>query len=214
MWHQDPDVSDALATLKQRLSREALNEPESRRNLMDAARSLSNHLETPGEYVQRVAYLDSLFEWFPKHPTNHEAFMLWMTAQREGRDRWLDIFPFTERIADGFRNDPEAVMLVDVEGGIGHEIQAIKQYYPSLPGRFILQDTPETLKRALAVESMEYNFFTEQPVTDRFQNDVRSGAEERSGGQWRSMLDEAGFRVVKIWTRAQEAESTIEAELM
>ena len=108
-----------------------------------------------------------LFDWFPKHPRNHHAFMLWMTAQHEGRERWLDFFPFTEHIADGFRNEPEAVMLVDVGGGIGHDIQAIKQCYPSLPGRFILQDTPGTLKRALSVnsmESMEYDFFTKQPI--------------------------------------------------
>ena len=59
-------------------------------------------------------------------------------------------------------------MLIDIGGGVGHEIQAIKQYYPSLPGRLILQDTPETIKRALPIEgmeTMEYDFFTKQPVT-------------------------------------------------
>ena len=39
------------------------------------------------------------------------------------------------------------------------------------------------------------------------------GAEERSEGQWGDMLEQAGFKIVKIWTRAQEAESIIEAEL-
>ena len=39
------------------------------------------------------------------------------------------------------------------------------------------------------------------------------GAEERSEGQWRDMLDQAGLKVVKIWTSAQETESIIEAEL-
>lgn len=306
-WQQDRDVSESLAALKHRLAEEALNEPDGRRKLLAAARSLTNSLETPGESVQRLAYLvrnypfstlsltdnhpkplqtvvlqiginldlfnilhrssqplttqelaekvsadpallqrilrflaaipaikevgpgrftannltktltipglaagvihnmitvnpawaalpaflertkyqnpsdgancpfqpahntpETLFEWFPKHPTNHEAFMLWMTAQREGRDRWLDFFPFPERVGDGFQGgDSQAVMLVDIGGGIGHEVQAIKQYYPSLPGRFILQDTPETLKKALPVpsmETMEHDFFTKQPV--------------------------------------------------
>lgn len=39
------------------------------------------------------------------------------------------------------------------------------------------------------------------------------GAEERSESQWRDMLDRAGLTITKIWTRAQEAESIIEAEL-
>ncbi|KAI4095372.1 MAG: hypothetical protein LQ344_001670 [Seirophora lacunosa] len=397
-WQQELDVSESLTALKRQLSEEALNEPDGRQKLLAAARSLSHSLETPGESVQRLAYLplqtvllqvginldlfnildrsrepvttralaeqtgadpallqrilrflaaipaikevgpslftankltktltvpplaagfihnmitvnptwaalpaflektkyqnpsdgancpfqpghntpETIFEWFPKHPVNHEAFMLWMTGQREGRDRWLDFFPFPERIADGFHNDdPQAVMLVDIGGGVGHEVQAIKHYYPSLPGRFILQDTPETLKRALSVvsmETMEYDFFTEQPVTVP-QKGARSyylrnilhdwplpqcvrilkhvaaamtpgyskvllnelvipdqgadivglqidftmmcglGAEERSAGQWHDMLDRAGLKVTRIWTRAQEAESIIEAEL-
>ncbi|KAI4285844.1 MAG: hypothetical protein L6R35_004568 [Caloplaca aegaea] len=393
-WQQDRDVSESLAALKHRLAEEALNEPDGRRKLLAAARSLTNSLETPGESVQRLAYLplqtvllqiginldlfnilhrsnqplttqelaekvsadpallqrilrflaaipaikevgpglftannltktltipglaagvihnmitvnpawaalpaflertkyqnpsdgancplqpahntsETLFEWFPNHPTHHEAFMLWMTAQREGRDRWLDFFPFPERVGDGFQgDDSQAVMLVDIGGGIGHEVQAIKQYYPSLPGRFILQDTPETLKKALPVpsmETMEYDFFTKQPVAgarayylrnvlhdwpltqcvsilknvatamtpgyskvvlnelvipdhgaDIFgaQSDFTMlsvvGSEERSESQWRDMLDQAGLRITKIWTRAQEAESIIEAEL-
>ncbi|KAL8902670.1 MAG: hypothetical protein Q9207_004472 [Kuettlingeria erythrocarpa] len=386
-------MSESLTILKKRLSDEAMNGPNGRRKLMEAARRLANAIETPGESIQRLAYLplhtvvlqiginldlfklleqssnplsiqaiadqtgaepallqrilrflaaipavkevgpgrftansltralthpglaagvihnmltvnpawaalpsfldktryrnpsdvancpfqaghntsESLFEWFPKHPTAHNAFMLWMTGQREGRDRWLDFFPFTDRVADGFRDEPEAVMPVDIGGGIGHEIQAIKQYYPSLPGRFILQDTPETLKQALAVESMEtmeYNFFTRQMVTGARTYYLRNilhdwptvesisilknvaaamtpgysklllnefvipdqgadivgaqvdftmmcalGAEERSEKQWRQMLEEAGLRIVKVWTRAQEAESIIEAEL-
>ncbi|KAL9015591.1 MAG: hypothetical protein Q9185_007021 [Variospora sp. 1 TL-2023] len=393
-WQQDRDVSESLAALKHRLAEEALNEPDGRRKLIAAARSLTNSLETPGESVQRLSYLpvqtvvlqiginldlfnilhrssqpwttqeladkvsadpallqrilrflaaipaikevgpglftannltktlsiprlaagvihnmitvnpvwaalpaflertkyqnpsggtncafqpafntpETLFEWFPTHPTHHDAFMLWMTGQREGRDRWLDFFPFPERVGDGFQgDDSQAVMLVDIGGGIGHEIQAIKQYYPSLPGRFILQDTPETLKKALSVpsmETMEYDFFTKQPVAGArayylrnvlhdwpltqcvsilkniaaamtpgyskvllnelvmpdqgadivgLQSDITMlslvGSEERSESQWRDMLDQAGLNIAKIWTRAQEAESIVEAEL-
>lgn len=39
------------------------------------------------------------------------------------------------------------------------------------------------------------------------------GSEERSEGQWRQMLEEAGLMIVKVWTGSQEAESIIEAEL-
>ncbi|KAL8645820.1 MAG: hypothetical protein Q9226_007126 [Calogaya cf. arnoldii] len=216
---------------------------------------------------------DGIFEWFPKNPTAHKEFMLWMTGQREGRGSWLDFFLFDERIADGFRkDDPDAVMLVDIGGGIGHEIRAIKDHYPSLHGRFILQDTPKTLEQALTVpsmEAMEYDFFTKQPVIGARTYYLRNvlhdwpyaqsisilkniaaamtpgysklllnefvipdqgagivgtmvdftmmsvvGSEERSEGQWRRMIEDAGLRVVRVWTGNEEEESVIEVELV
>ena len=62
-WQQEPDVSDSLAVLKQGLSEEALNGPDGRRKLLEATRSLSSVLETPGESVQRLAYLVRFCPW-------------------------------------------------------------------------------------------------------------------------------------------------------
>lgn len=110
---------------------------------------------------------DSLFEWFPKHPEPLNNFNLWMTGQREGRVGWLDFFPFEERIARGFKQGDEAVMLVDVGGARGHEVEAIKKKHPGLPGRFVLQDMPATIEQALPVPGKEpvvHDFFTEQPI--------------------------------------------------
>jgi demethylsterigmatocystin 6-O-methyltransferase len=110
---------------------------------------------------------DSLFEWFPKHPDYLNNFNLYMTGQRDGRANWLDFFPFEEQLVKGFKGGNDAVMLVDVGGARGHEVENIKTRYPHLPGRFILQDLPETAKQALDVKGMEvieYDFFTPQPI--------------------------------------------------
>lgn len=110
---------------------------------------------------------DDLFEWFPKHPEYLNNFNLWMTGQREGRVYWLDFFPFEERVSRGFKEDDGAIMLIDVGGARGHEVQAIKKKHPSLPGRFILQDLPHTVEQALPVvgmEAVEHDFFTPQPI--------------------------------------------------
>lgn len=67
----------------------------------------------------------------------------------------------------GFRNEDSAVMLVDIGGGYGHEIQEIKKRYPAIPGRMILQDLPETISHVTAApgtEAMAYNFFTPQLI--------------------------------------------------
>ena len=58
-------------------------------------------------------------------------------------------------------------MLVDVRGGVGHGVQAIKEKNPAIPGRFVLQGVPSTIKQARLVpgmEAMDHDFFTPQPV--------------------------------------------------
>ena len=116
---------------------------------------------------------DSIFEWFSKHPEPLNNFNLWMTGQRDGRVGWLDFFPFEERITRDFQRGDGAVMLVDVGGALGHEVLAIKKKYPSLPGRFVLQDLPATIEQALPVPGMEavvHDFFTEQPIKGQYLN--------------------------------------------
>ena len=113
---------------------------------------------------------DSLFEWFPKHPEQLNDFNLWMTVQRDGRTNWLDFFPFEERVAKDFIGVDNAVMLVDVGGACGHEIEAIKKRHPTLPGRFVLQDLADTIKHALPVPGMDaiaHDFLTAQPIKGR-----------------------------------------------
>lgn len=53
------------------------------------------------------------------------------------------------------QKDDGAVLLVDVGGARGHEIEAIKKRYPNLPGRFLIQDLPNTIEQALQVPGME-----------------------------------------------------------
>ena len=60
-----------------------------------------------------------------------------------------------------------AFMLIDVGGGRGHEVDAIKKRHPNLPGRFLLQDLPDMIAQALPVPGMEavaHNFLTTQPI--------------------------------------------------
>lgn len=116
---------------------------------------------------------EPLWEWFPSHPEYHESFNLWMSGQREGRANWLDFFPLEQRLSKGFNMINDEVMLVDVGGGFGHEIQAIKEKFPHVPGRMILQDLPSTIAKALSVKGMEtmaYDFFTPQPIKGMFRS--------------------------------------------
>lgn len=110
---------------------------------------------------------DLAFEYLPKHPEFLNNFNMWMTGQREGRANWLDFFPFEEQILTGFEGGDSAVMLVDIGGARGHEMKAIKEKYPHLPGKLVLQDQPNTVAQALPVprmQAMAHDFFTPQPI--------------------------------------------------
>ena len=89
---------------------------------------------------------EKFFEWVPKHPEVLESFQQWMVAQREGHTPWLDFFPFEERLIQNFDGEGLSdVLLVDVGGGMGHEIMEIQERYPEFPGRMVLQDLPSTI---------------------------------------------------------------------
>ncbi|TGO76674.1 hypothetical protein BELL_0143g00150 [Botrytis elliptica] len=105
-----------------------------------------------------------LFEWFQQNPEKLGFFMEWMTAQREGMDIWLDLFPFEEYVKD---LDPAQVMFVDVGGGIGHKCLELKTRFPALKGEVILEDLPITLKHALSIDGVKalpQDFFTPQQI--------------------------------------------------
>ena len=110
---------------------------------------------------------ETLFEWFPKHPEYLQTFNIWMTGQRDGRPGWLEFFPFEERVSKGFQDNGDSVVLVDIGGAFGHEVETIKAKHPKVEGRFILQDLPDTIKQAKKIPGMEvmpHDFFTPEPV--------------------------------------------------
>lgn len=96
-----------------------------------------------------------------------------MGGYRQGRPSWMDtdFFPVRERLVKGARNDPDAVLLVDVGGNVGHDLAEFRQKHGSAVGRVVLQDLPPVLGQIEAldasIERMPHDFFTEQPVKGR-----------------------------------------------
>ena len=110
---------------------------------------------------------ESAFDFLIKNANFLKLFNSYMTSQRQGRQSWLKFFPLEQEMVMGFCNEKNAVMFVDIGGGYGHEIHEIKNRYPELPGRMVLQDLPETISQVTAapdIEAIAYNFFTPQPI--------------------------------------------------
>ena len=87
-----------------------------------------------------------------------------MTAQRAGLPIWLDVYPF-EELTKGVT--PETPLFIDVGGGVGHQCLALKERFPDVQGRVVLQDRPEVIEHSLPIEGVEkepYDFWTPEPI--------------------------------------------------
>lgn len=89
---------------------------------------------------------DPPFEWLRKNPQQSDVFFTWMRTQRDGLPCFMDAFDFQQELAQG--SDPSTILFVDVGGGWGHQCVALKQRYPEMTGRIVLQDQPSIIAQA------------------------------------------------------------------
>ena len=101
-----------------------------------------------------------------RHSEYSTPFQRYMTSFDEGRDTWMDYFPVQKKLGDGANEDKDAIMFVDIGGGMGHVAAALHKRFPNLPGRFILQDLPSVVSEANneGIEVVAYDFFQPQPA--------------------------------------------------
>ncbi|KAH9905020.1 S-adenosyl-L-methionine-dependent methyltransferase [Xylariomycetidae sp. FL2044] len=115
----------------------------------------------------------NMFAYLQSNPPHGKQFQDHMQAYLLGRPQWMDegFYPIQERVFDGFdtkTNMDDAVLFVDVAGGLRFYTEALLAKFPNAPGRLILQDLPPVLESIQhldpRIERMGYDFFTEQPI--------------------------------------------------
>ncbi|MCJ1432413.1 hypothetical protein MMC27_001769 [Xylographa pallens] len=110
------------------------------------------------------------FMWLGEHPQYLENFNNYMAGYRAGKVSWTHegFYPVSERLEAGLKKDDDAVLLVDVGGGMGHDLEDLKARFPDLKGRLLLQERPEVIRQIANLspgfEVTEHDFFTAQPV--------------------------------------------------
>ena len=107
----------------------------------------------------------SAFEYFPELPiASQDAFNRYMSMRTINLSSWLSVFSFADETADCGPND---VVFVDVGGGIGHQCKELKEKYPDMNGRVVLQDLEHAVSGRLEhpdVEGAVHDFFNPQPI--------------------------------------------------
>jgi hypothetical protein len=111
------------------------------------------------------------FDYIQKNPPYDDYFNKHMGGYHQGRPSWMDdgFYPVQQRLVDGFdTSDINAVLLVDIGGNVGHDIDEFRRKHPDAPGRLVLQDLPIVIDQIkdleAMVEPMAYDFLNEQPI--------------------------------------------------
>ena len=116
--------------------------------------------------VHQVAHKSPLpaFLWFMGNPKAAGNFNEYMLHRRKDQAICWDVFP-AEKETRGW--SPDATVLVDIGGNIGHQCAEFKSKFPKVPGRVVLQDLPGPIEMALStpgVENMAHDMFKPQPI--------------------------------------------------
>ncbi|KAL9619393.1 MAG: hypothetical protein Q9160_005988 [Pyrenula sp. 1 TL-2023] len=117
-------------------------------------------------FTQAHKEAPTLYSWFATRPKHLDMFHRWMVERPYRAGHWLDAFPFEKLVAKP-TDTPETVIFIDVGGGRGHQCLEIRNRFPNVKGRLILEDTESVIAGAVQVPNMdvvEVDFFKEQPI--------------------------------------------------
>lgn len=104
------------------------------------------------------------WSWLEADADMGERFNLVMQAMASEWKCALDLYPVQEKLIDGFKG---GVLMIDLGGGVGHDLENFVEKYPVEGAEYILQDVPKVLDAAspkAPIKKMPHDFFTEQPV--------------------------------------------------
>ncbi|KAF2737696.1 S-adenosyl-L-methionine-dependent methyltransferase [Polyplosphaeria fusca] len=130
--------------------------------------SYTDVVSTPGPFQAANNTADGMFPYLMATPSKMANFNAFMAGSLETRPDWFRTFPVPTMLLADAKPDASSVLLVDVGGGNGHDVEAFGRAFPDAEGRLVLQDlTPviEGIQRLDArVERQVHDFFTPQPV--------------------------------------------------
>ncbi|KAK6209763.1 hypothetical protein QIS74_11347 [Colletotrichum tabaci] len=78
------------------------------------------------------------------------------------------MYPVKERLINGFDHSGDGLLLVDIGGSFGHDIDEFRRKQPAAPGRLVAQDLPSFINQIEKlddrIERIGHDFFNEQPI--------------------------------------------------
>lgn len=116
----------------------------------------------PWQYAQKTD--KHYFDWLSEHQDLQNAFNVVMGISRMGQVDWTDFYPVEEKLKV---STPDRTLLVDIGGGVGHDIAAFQKKFPNLPGKLIFEDLSIVVDSAkdtpAGITGVGHDFFKPQP---------------------------------------------------
>ena len=110
------------------------------------------------------AHGKDVWTWLKANPEADATLGLTMSALSTYRTPFFQIFPADQLVA---RSSNAEVLLVDMGGSLGHDLEAFSRAYPQASGRLILQDRHEVIEKAKTrpeIKAMVHDFMTPNPI--------------------------------------------------
>jgi hypothetical protein len=117
------------------------------------------------QYVEKTE--ESMWSLLFKNQESMDDFYVHMTGRKANRPTWIDWFPVQECIIDGFEDQEGGVLLVDVAGGRGHDLEIFHAKFSHVSGCLIVEDLPQVLEGMTlspGIECQPFDLFEPQPV--------------------------------------------------
>ena len=111
-----------------------------------------------------------IWEFLKEDPERLKVFNSGMQSLATiGNNKSAGSYPFDRQLGET-PCSPEEVLIVDIGGGRGQALEAIKENFPELKGRMILEDLPNVIEEAKAsglppfIETRAASFFEPQSM--------------------------------------------------
>lgn len=111
-----------------------------------------------------------MFHYYQENRVEGESFNQVMGGVMANQSGWLEIFPHDTLISNA---KPDAPLVVDVGGNIGHDLDRFYQAHPETASRLYLEDLAEVVSLSKCpdpVNKIGYDFFTPQPIKGKTHN--------------------------------------------
>lgn len=113
----------------------------------------------------------TFFDHLHRDPTRVQRFNIYMTGNRNVRKHWVEWFPIRKVFLDDYLTQAyvtNEVLLVDIGGGKGHDLERFVEAFPEASGHLVLQDLPGTISELPelmgSIRLMPHDIFTPQPI--------------------------------------------------
>lgn len=129
-----------------------------------------NITDGPSQYAHRTQ--GPFFAWLPERAEHFEHFNNYMSGYRQGKRSWMDegFYPVVGRLGpDADYDNKDAILLVNVGGGLGHDLEELKARHPGLQGQ--AEVIAQISKSSDDIELTAHDFLTPQPVKVRLRRD-------------------------------------------